>query len=351
MRGYLSLQSQTISAVALQTPVHGHRASLLDLASRDMEDEGEAKESSKKDLKAAKLEFGTLKEKIRAQPFQASQKSLFDQMAQIESFTKNPYYRSAVKNGIRDTNKHTHEWIPCQLMADCLIRDSLMGLNPGAWLLMQVHLRTATSGLIFDPQIVGVLMNAKDRTLTGHALRQPTTFGLSKLYKDLMGTWQAGPLQPGDQCFVLQGHEGAMRAGTTLENYSPDALDTQGWLSYGSSEFHSQLLYCFDRYGDTSSIPGDIPQRKALVIHNAKAYLRDLFRVAERWMWNPNDVPPGSQGLALPFKGYIGKGKERKEFTVDENNYVPWLSYCVDTKKETLEAFELCAGTLDKVYG
>lgn len=349
MRGYLSLANQQILDPAAIQPVHRHRASLLDLGSRDMEDEGEAMDVAQDSLKEAKQQFGTIKEKIRSQPFQASQQSLYERMNEIGDFTNNAYYRSAVKNGIRDTNKHTHEWLPCQLMADCLRRDLIIGLNPGPWLLLQVHLRTATSGLIFDPGLVQVVMDAKDRAAVGHNLRQATDFGLSKLYKDQLGQWQADALQPGDRCYVLQGHEGAMKAGTDLHNYKPDALDTKGWLSYGSSEFHSQLLYCFDRY-ELEDIPGAMGQRSGWVRQKTQAFLQDMASIATRWMWDPNSVPPGSVGFALPFKGYIGKGKERKEVLVDTSNYVEWLAYCVETRHDTLQMLQICRGALGNIY-
>jgi hypothetical protein len=350
MRGYLSLVNQQISDPAATQTVHRHRSSLLDLASRDMEDEGEAMDIGKESLKAAKEQFGSIKEKIRAQPFRASQQSLYERMGEIGDFANNAYYRSAVKNGIRDTNKHTHEWIPCQLMADCLRRDLIIGLNPGPWLLLQVHLRTATSGLIFNPSVVEVLMNAKDRAVVGgHNLRQATEFGLSKLYKDLQGQWRTDNLQPGDQCYVLQGHEGAMKATATLENYSPDALDTKGWLSYGSTDFHSQLLYCFDRQ-ETEDLPGAKERRPEWVRRKTQAFLAEIAGVADRWMWDPDSVAPGSPGFALPFKGFIGKGKERKEVQVNTNNYIEWLKYCLETRQETIQMLRLCHGSLNNIY-
>jgi len=349
MRGYLSLYAQQIVDAAATQPVHRHRASLLDLGSHDM-DEGEAMDIAKDSLKAAKEEFGSIKEKIRSQPFQASQKSLYERMNEIGDFTNNAYYRSAVKNGIRDTNKHTHEWIPCQLMADCLRRDLIIGLNPGPWLLLQVHLRSATSGLIFNPDVVQVAMDAKDRgAVGGHNLRQATDFGLSKLYKDQHGQWQTGPLQPGDRCYVLQGHEGSMKAGTDLHDYKPDALDTKGWMSYGSTDFHSQLLYSFDRY-DLEDIPGAIGQRSGWVREKAQSFLNDISAIALRWIWDPDSVPPGSMGFALPFKGYIGKGKERKEVQVDTGNYLEWLTYCAESRQDTLQMFKICYGAVSNIY-
>jgi len=349
MRGYLSLVNQQVLDPAATQPVHHNRSTLLDLASRDME-EGEAMDTGKESLKAIKQKFGSMVETIRSQPFRAQQQSLFERMKEIDDFTNNPYYRSAIKSGIRDTNKHTHEWIPCQLMADCLRRDAVIGLNPGPWQLLQVHLRTATSGLIFNWAVVQVVMDAKDRAnVGGHNLRQATEFGLSKLYKDQQGQWQTAALQPGDRCYVLQGHEGAMKATATLENYSPDALDTKGWLSYGSSDFHSQLLFCFDRQ-ETTDLPGALDQRPGWVRRKTQTFLAAIANVANRWMWDPNAVSPGSPGFALPFKGFIGKGKARQEIIVDTNSYSDWLNYCIETRQDTLQMFQLCHGSVDTIY-
>jgi hypothetical protein len=348
MQGRLIMRAQAVQSAILSPYVHRHRQSLLQLASRDVEDEAVAKESAKTQLQSDRQEYGSVVEKIRAQPFVAPEKSLYEHIPQIDKFDKNPFYRGSVKNSLRDTNRNTHEWIPCQLMGDCLTRDTLIGATPGLWLQLQKTLRTATSGLIFDPSIVGVLMEAQDRTVSGHNLRQATDFGLSRLYKDQHGHWQTADLQPGDRCLVLQGHEGAMKAGTEMVDYKPDELDTKGWLSFGSTEFHSQLLYCFDRY-DLTTMPGDIGQRKAWLRVTLQNFLKDLKAIADRWMWDPANVPPASAALALPFRGYYGEDGGRTGTTVEPGNYTTWLTYITEVKQATLQMIDINSLGLDHI--
>jgi hypothetical protein len=313
-----------------------------------MESEPAFKKQAVDFLKEKKAEYGSLVNQVRLQPFQVNDKSLLDQIPLIEQFVKNPFYRTALKSGIRDTNKNTHEWIPCQLMADCLTRDSVLGLQPGMWLLLQVHLRTATSGLIFDPRKVFVKMQAADRQNPHHNLRQPTKYGLAKAFIS-QGKWTVGELKPGDDAMLLQGHEGALKPSADLEGYQGDLFESKGWLSYGSSEFHNQLLYLFDDYALLNP-PNDQSGRKVWLSKVVSDYLARLYKLADAWMWNPSDNTI-DYAIAIPFKAHYGKGKERVAVEVDEDTILTWLDKVSDARKDTLTMIKLNQDTLPKVLG
>ncbi len=346
MRGRLVKEAQLI-----QDPTFfqaKRRQSLLDVATRSTGDEDVLKDQSRHHLSEDKKVYGSRPEQVRKMSFEPSSRSLFQSLDFIQGFDRNQFYRGSIKQGLRDTDKTTHEWIPCQLMADALTRDTLTGVTPG-WMLLQKQLRTATAGLVFQPKIVTCRMRADDRSSSQHNLRRPKEFSLRAVER-YQGNWRIRKIRSGESLYLLQGHEGCMKPKMDLEQYQGDQYDKDGWLSYGSSEFHNNLLYIFDKYEDLTLMPKNQRERAAWQCQQMLDFMRDLRTLAAYWMWQPSHPFSYFYPFAIPFQGYIGKGKERIKITVNEGSLGDWLQWVEGCRADTLSLMDSIIQTLPTVF-
>ncbi len=73
----------------------------------------------------------------------------------LKEWWKHPSVRRKLSTILRDANKGSHEWIPCQLIMDVIERAADLGTYQEGvkWVYLQHHLRSDTSWVIFKPTV------------------------------------------------------------------------------------------------------------------------------------------------------------------------------------------------------
>jgi hypothetical protein len=317
-----------------QAPVFHFRRTLLDVADDDK------KPRDEEALNEFKGGHGVA-EAHRRSFVTVGGSSLYDNQQVIHAFVHNSRTRGAMKGGLRDTEPYTHEWIPCQLIADCMMRDSVSNLKAGLWSLLQVKVRSHTCALVFKPQVAEVRATYLPRP---PHLRQ---FGAPfyAMEKQHGGGWQKKVVGDYESCVLLQGHEGGMTFDAeALHGYAADPYAGAEWQSYGSTDFHSQCLYAFDSFPPLSLRPD-------FLVGQAQAWVNQIAAVYNAWIWDPSSNTNDGLAVAMPFTTWRFVDGSRARWTITDQNFDEWVTDYGTQRADFLQNLQVMHNTLPMVVG
>lgn len=254
---------------------------------------------------------------------EAPKLSLLEDLPFQKFFMTESYSRTAIKNILRQTEKGTHEWLPCQILFDVRRYDQLLApyiikKDQSLFTDLQLCLRSPTWHLVFSPT-VSCMEAYFSGTRRQGAPVEVVRWSASK------GKWKDDTLSPGDKAVALQGHEGALYSPKGMfQNYKAEAtigeeedgdkeMASLGMVmqNHGSTQFHNQCLYAFEQMTPhdvmVSPNPFDEPRR----------YINRLAQIAANFLLNPSTLADKTMVL-VPFFTSIGTGTSRQKFLVED---------------------------------